>query len=62
MVFSVGLKKNILCTFSSLGITSIKDEINYWKQKMHNKSSARLDREAAQVFISILENIEQRIR
>ncbi|XP_065356058.1 cytoplasmic dynein 2 heavy chain 1 [Calliphora vicina] len=43
------------------GITSIKDEINYWKQKLNNKSSARLDREAAQVFISILENIEQRL-
>ncbi|XP_002132927.3 cytoplasmic dynein 2 heavy chain 1 [Drosophila pseudoobscura] len=43
------------------GITSLKDEIKYWKQKLGQKSSSRLDREAAQVFIGVLENIEKQI-
>ncbi|EDW04137.1 GH10144 [Drosophila grimshawi] len=43
------------------GITSIKDEIKYWKQKLGQKASSRLDREMAQVFIGVLENIEQKI-
>ncbi|XP_017012255.3 cytoplasmic dynein 2 heavy chain 1 [Drosophila takahashii] len=43
------------------GITSLRDEIKYWKQKLGQKSSSRLDREAAQVFIGVLENIEKQI-
>ncbi|BFF95328.1 cytoplasmic dynein 2 heavy chain 1 [Drosophila madeirensis] len=43
------------------GISSLKDEIKYWKQKLGQKSSSRLDREAAQVFIGVLENIEKQI-
>ncbi|XP_023163173.2 cytoplasmic dynein 2 heavy chain 1 [Drosophila hydei] len=43
------------------GISSIKDEIKYWKQKLGQKSSSRLDRETAQVFIGVLENIEMKI-
>ncbi|KAH8376856.1 hypothetical protein KR093_001749 [Drosophila rubida] len=43
------------------GISSIKDEIKYWKQKLGQKSSSRLDRETAQVFIGVLEKIEQKI-
>ncbi|KAH8263165.1 hypothetical protein KR044_005503 [Drosophila immigrans] len=43
------------------GISSIKDEIKYWKQKLGQKSSSRLDRETAQIFIGVLENIEQKI-
>ncbi|XP_030382925.1 cytoplasmic dynein 2 heavy chain 1 [Scaptodrosophila lebanonensis] len=43
------------------GISNIKDEIKYWKQKLGQKSSSRLDRETAQVFIGMLENIERRI-
>uniref|UniRef100_A0A1I8Q9V5 Dynein heavy chain, cytoplasmic n=1 Tax=Stomoxys calcitrans TaxID=35570 RepID=A0A1I8Q9V5_STOCA len=43
------------------GITSIKDEIKYWKQKLNQKSSSRIDREAAQMFMGVLENIDQQI-
>ncbi|KAL7738788.1 hypothetical protein ACLKA6_008441 [Drosophila palustris] len=43
------------------GITSVKDEIKYWKQKLGQKSSSRLDRETAQVFIGVLEKIELKI-
>ncbi|XP_060645040.1 cytoplasmic dynein 2 heavy chain 1 [Drosophila nasuta] len=43
------------------GISSIKDEIKYWKQKLGQKSSSRLDRETAQIFIGVLEKIEQKI-
>ncbi|XP_061401208.1 cytoplasmic dynein 2 heavy chain 1, partial [Musca vetustissima] len=43
------------------GITSVKDEIKYWKQKLNQKNSSRIDREAAQMFISVLENIDQQI-
>ncbi|XP_017051507.2 cytoplasmic dynein 2 heavy chain 1 [Drosophila ficusphila] len=43
------------------GITSLRDEIKYWKQKLGQKSSSRLDREAAQVFIGVLENIEKQM-
>ncbi|XP_015052343.2 cytoplasmic dynein 2 heavy chain 1 [Drosophila yakuba] len=43
------------------GITSLRDEIKYWQQKLGQKSSSRLDREAAQVFIGVLENIEKQI-
>uniref|UniRef100_A0A1I8MV06 Dynein heavy chain, cytoplasmic n=1 Tax=Musca domestica TaxID=7370 RepID=A0A1I8MV06_MUSDO len=43
------------------GITSIKDEIKYWKQKLNQKNSSRIEREAAQMFISVLENIDQQI-
>ncbi|KAH8413035.1 hypothetical protein KR009_007595, partial [Drosophila setifemur] len=43
------------------GITSLRDEIKYWKQKLGQKSSSRMDREAAQVFIGVLESIEKQI-
>ncbi|EDX05339.1 GD21850 [Drosophila simulans] len=43
------------------GITSLRDEIKYWQQKLGQKSSSRLDREAAQVFIGVLENMEKQI-
>ncbi|EDW77285.2 uncharacterized protein Dwil_GK18215 [Drosophila willistoni] len=43
------------------GITSLKQEIKYWKQKLGQKSSSRLDRETAQVFIGVLEKIDQKI-
>lgn len=54
--------QQIIYNFISSGITSIKDEIKYWKQKLNQKSSSRIDREAAQTFIGVLENIDQQIR
>ncbi|XP_053958646.1 cytoplasmic dynein 2 heavy chain 1 [Anastrepha ludens] len=43
------------------GITSVKDEIKFWKQKFNKKSSSRIDREMSQVFIGVLENIDKQM-
>ncbi|XP_067623203.1 cytoplasmic dynein 2 heavy chain 1-like [Eurosta solidaginis] len=43
------------------GITSVKDEIKFWKQKINKKSSSRIDREMSQVFIGVLEKIDKQI-
>ncbi|XP_036340109.1 cytoplasmic dynein 2 heavy chain 1-like [Rhagoletis pomonella] len=43
------------------GITSVKDEIKYWKQRFNKKSSSRIDREMSQVFICVLENIDKQL-
>ncbi|XP_028896482.2 cytoplasmic dynein 2 heavy chain 1 [Zeugodacus cucurbitae] len=43
------------------GITSLKDEIKYWRQKLNQKSSSRIDREMSQAFMGLLENIDKQM-